>query len=317
MITLLLLTTMALAGEQVASYVPAHIDGGRASGPAMTASWTFIDSGCNVNVRLENRGSSPMVVDWTRSVISEDGRAASPLIPGTSSEASAMVSSIQPTVLPTGGYADVLLFRQDALPSRGSAGCLFTSANVSPERGAKALVTLSVNGQWWTQTITGHGQIGVSPAEVAAAEARAASRVEAELEAAAEAAAALERLKAGQAAVAAAQAEADARAERRRDAEDQRAAVAYAECLADARREHRYGRNWMTVAGIAAAGGGVMLAGGGIYELTQIGHPLRQENGYPVLGLGTLAVGAAVGAGIIGWKQHSDGREIEEQCDSR
>lgn len=212
----------------------------------------------------------PLEVDWTRSVLSEPGIAAEQLVPGTSSAVSVMVN-IPPTVIPGAGFADVRLFRRGALPADEvpRAGC-FTAAYGS------ATVTLSVNGEWWAQSLTGLEAIG---REVRAREAA---------EAAAKAAAAA------------------------RFAQQQRQRALTA-CEQRADHQDRLGRHWMFLGGIGLVAGASLTAGGGIAAgLTP--YQETEDSAVGVMSLGLLGLVGGVTADLIGWKQHHDARNIEREC---
>lgn len=126
-----------------AAPLPVAVKAGRLDGPGgVRVDWSV--SGCVLLLKLYNLGSVPVELDWMRSVWATRGQAAAPLMPGSSSRTSAMIS-IPPLVAPAGGFAEELVFRKDNLPSDGD-GCLF----YAPE---KAVVTLKISGSWYTQPL--------------------------------------------------------------------------------------------------------------------------------------------------------------------
>lgn len=125
--------------------IPTIVTPGRASGPAGVAV-TWRAFGCHLAVRIENKTSAPVEIDWMRSVYAPNGGAAVALVPGTSSKMSSMIS-IPPTVAPPGTYVEESLFRKDDLPGTDSAGCMFSIPS-------EATVTLSLLGQWFTQSLS-------------------------------------------------------------------------------------------------------------------------------------------------------------------
>ena len=109
--------------------------------PGVRAEWGV--TGCNLSVKVYNDTTTPIQVDWVRSVYTPEGSASVALVPGTSSKLSASIN-IPPMMIPPNSYAQEIVFRKDRLPSSTEVGCLFDT----PSTGT---VMLAIDQSWYSQ----------------------------------------------------------------------------------------------------------------------------------------------------------------------
>jgi hypothetical protein len=249
--------------------------GPASSPPGVAAKWTV--EGCVLRVRLENTGAAPIELDWTRSVYTTASSGAVPLVPGTSSQMSAMIS-IPPMVVPPGTFGEALVFRKDRLPADGN-GCLFDV----PSEGT---LTLSIGSRWLTQRVT----FRPDPEAVAR---------QAAMREAAEAALLAERQRADAArATATAAAEASrvaAAAEAERVRAEQERLKRRSTCLASEKEFSSSERRWRTWSWVVGGAGVGMASLGGLAMISA--EPEDRPSMIPAVAF--FGVGGAAGWGVM------------------
>lgn len=100
--------------------------------------WTT--DGCNLELKLSNQTASSVEVDWMRSTVVLPSGESIPLVPGSSSKMSSMIS-IPPLVVPPNAFAKEILFRKDILAD----GCMLTLGTLN--------LNLSVGADYLTQAL--------------------------------------------------------------------------------------------------------------------------------------------------------------------
>lgn len=78
-------------------------------------------------------------------------------------------------------------------------------------------------------------------------------------------------------------------------------------CLTTKAKYDKRAHLWGGLGAVGLGGGGAITAVSGIYELVEIGHPVKQDNAAGALGLGIIGLAFGVTAELISWKQHHNG----------